>query len=130
MDVIDPSTGRTSSASSNSEQQFIIVHLNTDHNWQPRRPFPAFKKLKLQKRVQPCRLFLGAGEAVENESSLRVRLAQTPSHDVADQVIGNQLTFGHEGLNFSAQRRLLLYMLPQQVAGRNLRNTVVFSNPL
>src|SRR5579863_7668711 len=40
MDVVDPPTGRTSPASSDPEQQLIIIHLNTYHNRQPRQPLP------------------------------------------------------------------------------------------
>src|SRR5438270_5336022 len=87
MDVVDRPTGGTSPPSSDPEQQLIIIHLNPHHNRQPCRPFSTLKELKLQKRIQPRRLLLGSRKAVEHESSLRIRLPQPPSDNVANQVV-------------------------------------------
>ena len=130
MDVVDRPTDGTSPPSSDPEQQFIIIDLDPDHNRQPRRPLSAVKELKLQKGIQPRRLLLGARKAVQNKSPVGIRLAQTPSHDIANQIVGDQFTPSNDSLHLNAKRRLLLHVLAQQVAGRNLRNVVVLSDSL
>src|SRR5581483_10488534 len=62
IDVIDRPIDGTSPPSSDPEQQLIIIHLYTDHNRQPRRPLSVFKELKLQERIEPRGLLLGARE--------------------------------------------------------------------
>src|SRR5205807_7333696 len=94
------------------------------------RPLPALKELKLQKRVQPSSLFLGSRKAIEDEPSLRIRLTQTPGNDIANQIVGNQLPARNQRLHLQSQWRSLLYMLAQQIAGRNLRDAVVLADPL
>src|SRR5579864_6038365 len=130
MDVVDPPTGGTSSASSDPEQQLIIIHLDTDDNRQPPRPYPTIKELKLQKRIQPNSLRLSPWKTVQNEAALSIRLPQTPSHNVTDQMIGDQLASGDDLAHLEAKGRSLLHMLAKKIPGRNLRNTVMLSNPL
>src|SRR6185437_12738842 len=45
VNVVDPSTGRTSPTSGEPTQQFSIIHVNLDHNWQCRAGPQVFKDL-------------------------------------------------------------------------------------
>src|SRR5579864_8953543 len=130
MDVVDPPTGGTSPASSDPEQQLIIIHLDTDDNRQPRRPYSIVKELELQKRIQPDGLGLSSRKTVQNKAALRIRLTQTPGHNVTNHVIGNQLASGDDLAHLKAKGRTLLHMLPEEIPGRNLRDTVMLGDPL
>src|ERR1700678_473238 len=73
VDVIDPPTGGTRTASSNSEQKLIIVHVKADHN----RPSPGrvqvVKERVLQQSVQPPGLSRGPGKTIQDIAALAIR---------------------------------------------------------
>src|ERR1019366_8856248 len=81
VDVIDPPTGGTRTASSNPEQQLIIVYVETDHNWQSPSGARVVKELVVQQRIQPSGLGCSPGKAVQNITALAIRLLQPyPDH--------------------------------------------------
>src|ERR1700758_1569503 len=53
VDVIDPPTGGTRTASRDSEQQVIIAYVQTDHNWPGPRWPRIVKELVIQQRIEP-----------------------------------------------------------------------------
>src|SRR5580658_8602838 len=131
IDVIDVSVGETSPASSEPLYQLIIVHVDADHNWQAAlATMRVFKDLTLKKSIQPARLSGGARESVEDETALAIRVTHAPSHHVANQVVGNQFATRHQGLSLHAQFGAPLYIRPQDVSGRDLRDAIMFGDPL
>src|ERR1700683_4656120 len=76
VDVIDPPTGGTRTASSNTEQQLIIVHVQPDHNWPRTSRARVVKEPVVEQRIQPSGLSRSARKTVENVSPLAVRFLQ------------------------------------------------------
>src|SRR6202035_3316033 len=70
VDVIDPPTGGTRTASSNPEQQLIIVHVQADHNWPGASRTRVVKELVVEQCVQPSGLSRSPGKAVQNVAAL------------------------------------------------------------
>ena len=130
VDVINPSTGGTRTASSNPEQQLIIIHVKADHNWPSPSRARVVKDLIVEQCIQPTCLGCRPGKAVQNISALAVRFFQTQTNHFTNQVVGNQLASSHYGLRRLAKCRALSYVVPQEVAGRDLRNQVPFHDAL
>src|SRR5271170_2212759 len=66
VDVIDPPTGGTRTASSNPEQQLIIIHVQPDHNWPGPGSARVVKELIVKQRIQPPGLRRSPGKTVKN----------------------------------------------------------------
>src|ERR1700682_320940 len=76
VDVIDPPTGGTGTASSDPEQKLIIVHVQTDHNWPGASRTRVVKELVVEQRIQPPCLGRGPRKPVQNVATLAIRLLQ------------------------------------------------------
>jgi hypothetical protein len=124
MDVIDPSTGGTRTASSDPEQQLIIVHLEADHNWPGPSRARVVKELVIEQSIQPAGLRCRTRKPVQNITALAIRQLQPLPNHVANQVVGNQLATGHHRLGDSSPVRFrCCYVLPQQISGGDLRES-------
>src|SRR5690348_11417447 len=88
------------------------------------------KELMLEKRIEPTRLFGGAGKTVQNKTVLAIHVAQAACDHVANQFVGYQVATIDNGLGLRPELGATLHVLPQDVAGRNLRNPVLLSNSL
>src|SRR5260370_8189877 len=53
VDVIDPPTGGTGTASSDPEQKLIIVHVQADHNWPGASRTRVVKELVVEQSIEP-----------------------------------------------------------------------------
>src|SRR5581483_3985162 len=63
-------------------------------------------------------------------SALAVRKQKPFPDHVANQIVGNQLPAGHDRLGCLAEFGPEDYVFPQQVSGRDLRNSVMLHNAL
>jgi len=130
VDVIDPSTGGTRTASSNPEQQLIIIHIEPDHNRPSPRGARIIKEPVVEQSIQPSGLGRCPGKTVENITALAVRLDQPQPDHLANQIVGNQLPPGHDCLGYMAKLVALGYVVPQKISGGNLRHLVALHNAL
>src|SRR5262249_39100395 len=120
----------TSPSSGEPLYQLIIVYVDADHNWQALAAVRVVKELALEESIQPAGLLRGARKPVKDETAFAIRVVKPEGHDVADQVVRNQLAAGHDRLGFHAQLAAALNVAPQNIPGRDLRDCVVFGNPL
>src|ERR1700747_2052219 len=103
VDVIDPPTGGTRTASSNSEQQLIIVHVQLDHNWPGPSGSRVVKELVIQQRIQPSSLRRRSWKTVQNIAPLAVRLASPDPDHLTNQVVRTQSPPSHDRLGGHTQ---------------------------
>src|SRR4029077_20742150 len=96
VDVVDPPTGGTRTASSNPEQQLIIVHVQSDHNWPGTSRARVVKELVVEQRIQPSGLSGGSRNPVQNVPAPAIRLLQPESNHFTNQVVGYQLSSSHD----------------------------------
>src|SRR6185312_8164894 len=68
VDVVDPSTDGARTASSDTTQQLIIIHVNSDHNGQTLATLLVVKELVLQKRIQPSGLGRIARKTIKDKT--------------------------------------------------------------
>src|SRR5580700_3444248 len=130
IDVIDVSVGETSPASSEPLYQLIIVYVDADHNWQALAAVRVVKDLAFKKSIQPARLSGRTRKPVKDETGLAIGVPEPRSHHFANQIVRNQFASSHNRLGLLTQLGAALYVVPQNVSSRYLRNTIVFGNSL
>src|SRR6202035_2722448 len=130
VDVVDPPTGRTRTASSNPEQQLIIVYVQSDHNWPRSSRARIVKERIIEQRIQPFGLSGGPRKPVQHVPALAVRLHQPEPDHFTNQVVGNQLASCHDGLGSYAELGALGHVVTQNVSGGDLWNPVPLHDAL
>src|ERR1700722_499305 len=131
IDVIDVSVGETGPASSEPLYQLIIIHIDADHNRQTEPVSVRFlKDLALKKSSQPARLPRGAREAIKNEAPFAIDIPQPVGYHLTNQIIRNQFAASNNLFGLFPQLGPTLHVRSQDVSGGDLRDAIVFGNPL
>src|SRR3972149_7092433 len=73
-----------------------------------------------ERRVQRLGLLYVSRKPVEDKTPGAIRLPQSSGHPLDSQFVRHQSALIHEALGLLAERRLILYVGPQDVAGRDV----------
>src|SRR5580700_4860749 len=130
MDVVNPSIGRTRTASSDPEQQLIIVYLQADHNRPGSSRARVVKEPIIEQGIQPPGLRRGTRKTVQHITASAIRQSQASANHVADQVVGNQLAPGHDRLGHQPYLGTAGNILPQEIPGGDVGNLVTLMHPV
>src|SRR5580700_96100 len=130
IDVIDVSVGETSPASSEPLYQLIIVHVDADDNRQTLVTVRFVKDLAFKESVQPARLPRGARESIKDEAPFAIDVTQPAGYHLTNQIVGNQFAASNNLFGLFSQLGATLHVRPKNVSGGDLRDTIVFGDPL
>ena len=86
--------------------------------------------LVLQDLAERTGLRRVAREPVEDEALLGVRVTEAVTHHADGDLVGDQVTRVHVALRLETELGLLLQVLPEEVAGRDVRDVQPLGHPL
>ncbi len=75
--------------------------------------------------IEPLGLIEGAGEAVEDEAAADVGLGEAVGDHLVDEIVGDELALVHQALGGSAELGSAGDVIAQEVAGGDLRNSIL-----
>ena len=114
-DVVSAAGDRVNAAAADAAHDLIIRHGDFEHEVD--RNTGLLQGFGLRNR---------AGEAVEQETVLAVRLRETFFHEPEDDVVAHQSARFHDGLRLEAERGSRLHSRAKHVAGGNLGDREAF----
>src|ERR1700733_3648327 len=88
------------------------------------------KDLAFKESIQPTRLPRGTRESVKYETPFAIDIAQSASYHLTNQIVGNQFAAGNNLFRLHSQLGATLHMRPQNVSSGDLRDAIVFGDPL
>lgn len=116
IDVVNPIAGCTRPTTGDPAQQMLFVDANL---YRDRRRKTATLR---GKRIQPFGLGKRSGKTIQDVSGRRVRLCEANRDHLVHQIVGYKLPLPHQVIGQHTQFSVIPAMLPEEVAGGNLRD--------